>query len=193
MCFSARLAAVGTLSLLHILAGCASPARVTVDQPFAPPRQQRLELESDWAYHAADGSLTCVLLAFPLPGSKAGPRDFFLYLRAPVGESNVNEPAADGSGGFFLQVVGALAGKSRVTGGRVHIGKVLFQPRKRRLEFSLQLDDGSTLAGKALTREDGPEVHAFERRYSGDVALLAPATSQPASRAAPTASRPSGP
>ncbi|TWT45421.1 hypothetical protein RAS1_18460 [Phycisphaerae bacterium RAS1] len=178
-----------SLAVIPLLSGCSSHAKLDVCQPLAPPRQQQMRLESDWAYHAADGSRTSVLIALPLPGAKDGPRDFLLYLRA-CGAVTGYSPPPDGCGGFFVQVVGALAGKSCVVGGDVRLKNVLLQPRRVRVELKLQLDDGTTIEGTALTLEDGAEVHAFERRYAGDVALLATSATQPATAGAPTASRP---
>lgn len=178
--------------VLCTLPACAPRATITLDQPHAPVSQQRMELSSAWGYTFSGGGTREVLLDFPLPGRKDGPRDFRLFLQLPDGQPVTHAGRDDPSAarGFFVQEVGRMRGKTEFTGGTVGTGGVFLQPGRRRIDLQLECDDGTRIAGRAFVEENAEELRAFRRRFAADVLALR-AESQPAqTRAAPTASRP---
>lgn len=167
--------------LLQALFGCAPKAEVVLHQPFAPPSQQELKLASNWAFEAAAGGRRIWLLAFPLPSSPDGPRDFHLYLSTPdvdrgfLGQDFVvDQSSSSGVRGFFIQEVGQLRGKTQVAAGQVRVSRSWLDWHRRLLEVNLACNDGTKIIGRALADPLASEIAAFERRYSGDVAALAP-------------------
>lgn len=190
----ARFAPVRRLPvfMLCALAACAPRATLTLDQPHAPLSQQRMELSSAWGYTLSGGGTREVLLDFPLPGRKDGPRDFRFFLQLPDGQPVARADRADPSAarGFFVQEVGRMRGKTEFTGGTVRTSAVFLQPGRRRIDIQLECDDGTRITGRAFVEENADELRAFRRRFAADVLALH-AESQPAqASAAPTASRP---
>ncbi|MEP0847572.1 MAG: hypothetical protein HRF50_12250 [Phycisphaerae bacterium] len=178
--------------LLCTLAACAPRATVTLDQPHAPLSQRRLELSSDWSYTLSGGGAREVLLDFPLPGRKDGPRDFRLFVQLPDDQPVAHTVRSDPSAarGFFLQEVGRMRGKTEFTGGTVRASRVFLQPGRRRIDLHLECDDGTRITGRALVEENSEELSSFRRKFAADVLALH-AESQPTQpSAAPTASRP---
>ena len=165
-----------------LLAGCAPKIELVLRQPFAPPAQQNLRLTSDRGYHAVTGDWRTCVLTLPLPGAVDGPRAFVIYLSAPnaPGALPVAPESPQGVRGFLIQELGALAGRSDFVGGTLRCRSVFLAPRLRRLDLNLRTADGAELVGQATIEEAPREILAFEREFAGDVAQLAPATSQPA-------------
>jgi hypothetical protein len=165
-----------------LLAGCGPRTEIVLRQPFAPPAQQILRLATDHGYRAVvDDRQTCVF-TFPLPGAAAGPRAFIIYISAPDKPDTL--PVApenpEGVRGFLIQEIGALAGRSDFVGGTLRCRSVFLAPRLRRLDLDLRTADGAEIVGRATIGEAPREVLALEREFAGDVAQLAPPTSQPA-------------
>lgn len=187
----ARPVLIAGLSLFLAVAGCAPRAHLVLHQPAAPPAQQHLELASDWSYYADNDGRRHYVLAFPLPGAADGPRDFVAYLSAPTGEGTypVNEHGPAGVQGFLIQAVGALRGKTILTGGEVRIRPIWFARAKRKLDLDVLCGDGTHIEGTAVVSPDAAEWRAFRRRYAAD---LAPASTQPAAGDGATRSRSRG-
>lgn len=155
--------------------GCSRQAEVRLYQPFAPPAQAELKLESSWAYSNVDRGRRAYLLAFPLPEMPDGPRDFMFYFTAPetTGSLGVGGAEASGVRGFFIQAVGALRGKASFQDGVVRVRDPWWAPGHfRKVELEVRCSDGTTIAGEALVEEVAHELRVFEQRYGGDVALL---------------------
>ncbi|MBK9120728.1 MAG: hypothetical protein IPM18_14200 [Phycisphaerales bacterium] len=112
-----RVRVLGGLGVVAALVcGCGSHARLTLQQPFAPPSQQRLTLESPWGYFVEEGDRLRALLEFPLPSERDGPPAFFCYVIGPAepGAWRMMAPGIDPlsveyqlEGGFFPGVMGA--------------------------------------------------------------------------------------
>ncbi|MGD8450336.1 MAG: hypothetical protein PVJ57_00830 [Phycisphaerae bacterium] len=178
----------GLSLLLAASAGCAPRARLVLHQPTAPPAQQHLEIASDWSYCADDNGRRQVLLAFPLPGAKDGPRDFLVHLATPPGEGTypVDEHGPGGVQGFLIQAVGARRGKTVFTGGEVCIRPAWLARHRWKLTLDVQCSDGTRIEGDAVLSPAAAEWRTFKRRYAAD---LAPTATQPADEGRPTESR----
>jgi hypothetical protein len=178
--------------LLLALSGCTLPNEIRLHQPQAPPIQRALRLTSTWAYFQASGARLTCLLAFPLPGAVDGPRDFLIYLSAPAGAGPIEfgQSGPDAPGGFLIQATGLRRGKTVFVGGSATVGKPFLDPHRRALELDVACDDGSRITGRALLSAAPEELRRFERRYAGDIALLAAPASQPATQRAPAATAP---
>lgn len=176
---TARVAALA--SLLAVGAGgCASGPRLTVLQRHAPADQRRLELTGGDAVTAIPkpGRRICVL-GFPLPGSNVGPRDFVVYLECAdtLGQQPIQAPAAGDdrtvrpAQGFFVQEVGALAGKTPLVDGRVVLERSRFE---NVLTITLQATcrDGTKLTGKLRLLPDEEAVRRYVRQYRADIAAM---------------------
>jgi hypothetical protein len=173
-------------ALLAGLVGCAPRNSMLVRQDSAPPSQQRIKLASDWGYYdLSEGRLNC-LLAFPLPASRAGPRDFLLYLSLPEAEGqHAVDPSADSAArGFFIQQKGLLRGIAYLSGGRATVRGVWLQPGRKRIDLELECDDATLLNGSATLEAAPSELEAFGRRYVHDIARLIPST-QPSTAPGP--------
>jgi hypothetical protein len=178
---------------LMLVAGCApatdihlvppphlTGATLRIVQPALTPPQDVVRLESAWAY-ASDGSggSERILLAFPLPGARAGDKQFFLYLRLPGKRSApvaIGDPLPDGSrvGGFLIQVTGKLAGKTVFMRGSVELHGVAFDGGKRRKgKLTLYCTDGSMIDGEFTAKVAPLEVRDFEDAKAADVRALA--------------------
>lgn len=186
-------AAIGLVSGMLCLcagAGCSSRAEVRLTQPQAPPAQQDMQLESDWAFMQESGGRRDMLLDFPLPGSKRGPRDFRLFLSMPGvdGPVDIDPYNPNAAHGFLIQVVGRLKGKTEFISGRVECEDALPLSRQKKVTFDLRSADGAGLSGAARLRDDPAEIRAFERAYPADIELLrmqqSPPTSAPSSQPA---------
>jgi hypothetical protein len=164
------------------LFGCAPRAEVRLLQPNAPPAQRNLSLVSDWAFYLDEGGRRLILLAFPLPGTRDGPRDFLVFLSAPQGEGEFavapDDPAA--ARGFLIQVVGQLKGKTLFESGPVRIRHRFLERARRELSLEVRCTDGTQLSGRALITPDPRELRAFQRRFAGDIQRLNPPETQPA-------------
>jgi hypothetical protein len=185
------MACVGVVSVT----GCGRQSRLALQQPFAPRSQQNVQLRSEWAYSDFDEGRQKFLLAFPLPGAEAGPRDFLIYLDCPdrIGDVEIGGGGRDAGRGFLIQAVGELAGRTHFSGGRVRIGKVFLAPRYRRLEVDLACTDGTRVFGTAFADRAAYEVRAFETRHAADIATLGSPASQPAASTGAAAADPGAP
>ena len=154
--------------------GCGPRAAIELIQPHAPPAQQHLKLESDWAYLGPEGPRRLCLLDFPRPISRDGPRDFRLLLSLPAAEGmfEVNPDGDAGARGFLIQAVGKRSGKTVLASGRVTLRTDWMKPRERVLELDVAGEDGSQIVGAASLRDDEQEVRAFARAFEADVAAL---------------------
>ncbi len=161
---------------LALGAGCSRQAQLTLQQPFAPPAQQHIELQSTWAYLAAAEGRQNMLLAFPLPGSENGPRDFLLYLSLPPGTGRfVLQPDdPNGAAAFLIQAVGQFRGKTVFCSGQVEVQEMWLAAQYRQVDLSLASEDGTVVTGRALIEHQPSELRSFGRRYAADVALLRP-------------------
>lgn len=162
-----------------MLAGCSAKTQITITQAALPPPQDKVTLESDWAYVSNDEpGAERILLVFPLPGARAGDRRFFLYIRAPSGQSRriqVGSPLpSDGQvGGFFIQTTGRLAGKTTFTEGWVTIRKALLSRSGRRTgDIALNCSDGSFIRGRFNAEISPFELNMFEDAKAGDIRSL---------------------
>lgn len=182
-----RVAALTCALLGLALCGCGSSAKVRLQQPFAPPAQQDIRLESDWSFTDAGAGRRSVLVEFPLPGSEVGPRDFHLYLSLPETTGDVTiDPRNAGMGrGFLIQEVGRYKGKTEFESGFVMLKRGLLPPRGWRLELDINCRDGARLTGSARLQENTLEVGAFRRKFVGDLAALEETTRPPQSAPTP--------
>jgi len=160
---------------LVLLPGCASPGRVVLHQPFAPPAQQNLELAAAQAYYSCTCGEQALAMPFPLPGAQDGPRAFVLYLLAPdgAGTLSVDPASSNGVRGFLIQEVGALAGRSDVQAGSVTVTCDWFSRHRRRIKLDLRCEDGTVIAGQAQLRANPNEIRALETEFAGDVTVVA--------------------
>lgn len=160
------------------LGGCGTRSRVELLQPTAPPSQQHLKLSSDWSYESSAAGRQTWLLAYPLPGSRAGLRAFVIYLSAPnrSGTIPVNPDNPDAVHGFLVQEVGQLAGRTDLVGGAVRIRNPWLSKGKRRLDIDLHCEDGTTIRGRATAENAPGPIRAFEQEYELDVLEILPQT-----------------
>ena len=117
------------------------------------------------------------LLAFPLPGASAGPRDFLLYISTPAdkGDFSVDREDARGVRGFLIQEVGELKGKTTIVSGQIRARSVWLKPHLHRLDLRLSCEDGTTIRGRAIVRDNREELRNFKHRHAADILLLEPA------------------
>jgi hypothetical protein len=169
---SARAAALTSgIFLIGLATGCTNHHQVFLLQDFAPPSQQRLALTSEVAAQADRGTQQTCVFTFPLPGAERGPRAFVLYLRLPAGKGTFGV-GPNGVGGFLVQEVGDLAGRTDITGGTVRAKGVWLRPSRRVLELDLTCSDGSAIRGKVTVTSDGGVVRALEQEFAADVRRL---------------------
>jgi len=159
--------------------GCAPNAQIRIVQPGLPPPQDVVRLRSHWAYASDDaGSPERIVLMFPLPGARAGDRQYFVYLRVPGKRSNpfaIGEPIPGGGhvGGFLIQAKGELAGKTVFKQGRIELHGLPFDGgRRRQGKLTLHGEDGSTIEGEFIAVLSPLEVRDFEDAKAGDVRAL---------------------
>lgn len=167
---------VPTGIVLTCLIGCSTPPTLRLRQPSAPPAQRDLRLTSAWTYsHAADGVRRC-LLAYPLPGSADGPRDFLVYVVLPAQAQRVAVGAGEDSAcrGFLIQAVGDLHGKAQFVSGRVAVEAPRMPGREPLLKLDVRCEDGTWISGQARIVPSAAELRDFERRFAADVAALFP-------------------
>lgn len=164
--------------LTSAVIGCGSKADLLLFQPGMTPPQDRVSLRSEWAYVADDEpGVERVVLAFPLPGARAGDRRFHVYLRTPgkqAGPAHIGD-ALPGGGrvcGFLIQAAGRLAGKTVFVKGQIELRGVAFDGGRRRGKISLQCADGSSVEGEFLALVAPLEVMDFEQAKAGDVRAL---------------------
>ena len=141
-------------------AACTPQARVAVEQSRATGRQRQMELQSNWAAFAGNGS-TRALLAFALPGSRRGDKHYYIYLRCPssTGRFLLAPGGPDDVRGFFKQATGRHAGVTPFVQAAVTIDGDQNACAGR---FEFECDDGTILQGEfRATRDDGV-VQQFE-------------------------------
>lgn len=167
-----------------VAAGCAPPNRIVLVQPTAPPAQQRLELATRWVFFDQAGDRVRALLAYPLPGSLDGPRDFLLYLDLPAGGGRLAvDSSSGGATGFLIQRKGFRRGKAVFAGGTVDARRRWLNGRVLDLRLDVECDDRTRVVGRAALRLDEREMGEFAARYAADIGSLASrerVTSQPA-------------
>lgn len=160
--------------------GCSTKASLDLHQPGAPPAQREMRLESDWAATHVDQGRRACLLDFPLPGGKAGPRDFRCYVETPEGEG-VFEIAEHGPArGFLLQEIGLRRGKTVFRSGTVKVSSPVLRPSERVVEVDVACDDGTRVIGGAKIRPDHDVVRRFRDGHAADIASLAGSPEAPA-------------
>lgn len=161
-------------ALAALCIGCGPTVELSVRQPFAPGSQQHLRLASDWGFTRSLGGLRTCLLAFPLPGSQAGPRDFLVYVVFPdrPGRHIVRPYDPEAARGFMVQAVGAYAGKTEFAQGVIEIEQRWLDRDTYALHVDLLCADESTIVGRAELVENAQEVGQFEHNYAADVAAL---------------------
>ena len=168
------MAVVGVLS--GLTGGCGPLARVELHQPGRQGQKLRMHLESNWAHFAAGEAGDRVLLAWPLPGARAGRKHYELYLRLPAGGGTfaIDPDAGDRAkaAGFLIQETGRLAGLARVQQGTVTIsgGK-----GRRTGRLDVRCTDGTEVRGDFRTVRSDLTVRFFEDDHAADVRALAPA------------------
>jgi len=167
--------------ILLLLCGCGPRASIVLDQPFAPPSQRTLKLASDQAFLADSADRQAAVAAFGLPGARDGPRAFVLYVALPPGSRDIAVAPFDekAAGGFLIQEVGVLAGRSDFLAGTIRRRPVWFDRRLERLELDVRCEDGTHISGHAVVRRDARPVQSVEREFAGDVRLLRSADSEP--------------
>jgi hypothetical protein len=166
-CLLTALAVVGA-------AGCGPRTKAELYQPRQDGRQQLLELESRWANFAADDAAADRwLLAWPLPGSIIGQKQYLLYMRLPRGGGEFGfGPDAGGANqavGFFIQRAGRLAGLTPIVRGQINAssGKKL-----RKGTLQLKCGDGTEIKGTFRAERADFTVGFFEDDHRSDVAAL---------------------
>jgi hypothetical protein len=188
----ASLAATALVAAILLLPGCATPPRVQLNQPFAPPSQRFLALTPATAATTAADGRRAVLVGFTLPGATSGVRAYSLYLTFDdaAGHKPVDDDAEDAARGFFLQEVGQLKGKSVCAAGEIRYEPAgLLQPEDQ-LTLDVRCEDGTYLYGAVPLRTDPAAVRAFERRYAGDLLALRKSAPSPADSESPEATAP---
>ncbi len=164
-----------------LLTGCAHTSSFTLHQPFAPPSQQCMRLESERAFYSIEGNEQIAALTFSLPGAVAGPRAFVIYVTSPLGthaRTIVPQDAATARG-FIIQEIGKLAGRSDFTDGNVQFRNLPFVPQARRLNLDVRTADGARLVGSAVLEYDSRAVAALRREFAADIATLRPPPCEP--------------
>ena len=132
-------------------------------------------MESAWAqFTADDGTWDRLLLAWPLPGARAGNKHFVAYLRFPPGggefSAQADHPAAGDLTGFVIQRSGERACLSRVQRGALRIAG---GPYRRAGRLDLHCADGMTLRGEFQAIRSKLALRFFEEEHAADVAALA--------------------
>lgn len=132
--------------------------------------QQMLELSSDWAHYASEGGDTArILMEWPLPGSRHGRKQYFVYVRLPAdpGRYEVGERFGDGQavGGFLIQRTGRLQGITKFVLGRVELDRS--QPPSGRVE--LKCEDGTEVRAEFTAETDSMSVVFFEHDRANDM------------------------
>ena len=172
-----RLVLVAVAGVLSgVAGGCGPLARVEVNQPGRQGQTLRMHLESNWAHFAAGEAGDRVLLAWPLPGARAGRKHYQLYLRLPAGggEFAIDPDAGDRAkaAGFLIQETGRLAGLARVQQGTVTISK---GKDRRTGRLDVRCRDGTEVRGDFRAVRSDLTVRFFEDDHAADVQALAPA------------------
>jgi hypothetical protein len=157
-----------------VCGGCGPYARVEMYQPRQDGSEQLLELESPWAEFAVGASEgDRLLLAWPLPGSRFGPKQYLLYLRFPAGGGEFgagsDAGAAGEAAGFLIQRAGRLAGLTAVTRGRLAITGA---PKTRTGQLYLKCADGTEIRGAFRAARSDLAVQFFEDDHRADVTSL---------------------
>jgi hypothetical protein len=144
--------AIGLLALsvlglsLPFSGGCQRGAKLTLHQPFAPPAQQELHLASQWAFYEVDGARRNCLIAFPLPLSATGPRDFLVYLTGPDALGSL--PIGGPDGDMSSTLSGPDSGPAAPSGGAADAS-----PASRPTEHAVRgflIQAAGSLAGKTV-------------------------------------------
>lgn len=139
-------------------------------QPQEDGVQQMLELSSDWAHFASEGGDTArILLEWPLPGSRQGRKQYFVYVRVPAdaGSYDVGDSFGDGQsvGGFLIQRAGRLQGITKFVLGRVDLKRQ--RPPSGRLE--MKCEDGTEVRATFTAESDSMSVVFFEHDRANDM------------------------
>lgn len=164
------------------------PASLVLRQAGAPSAEREIRLDSEWAFYAEDGERRDLLLAYPLPRARTGPRDFLLFLCVPARAEEIRIASQDSgpSFGFLIQEVGRLKGKTTLRSGTVRVDAPLLRPGALDLEFDLTGDDGTRIIGRARVAQNERELSAFRSRFRADIELAARSgPDQPASAETP--------
>lgn len=168
------------------LFGCGSKAEITIIQSALPHPQDKVVLESEWAYFAADQpGVERALVIFPLPGARAGDRRFFLYMRVPSGRSGparIGDAKSDRvqAAGFFIQSTGRLAGKTTFTEGWIDLRRPPLSSRRHRQgKIAVNCSDGSFIRGEFHASLSPFEVVNFEDAKAADVRALTGSRGEP--------------
>lgn len=179
---AAATAAVGALA-----GGCVAPNRTLLVQPTAPPAQRRVELATRSAFFERGEGRVRALLAYPLPGSLDGPRDFLVYFDLPARDGRVEvSPAPGSAGGFLIQRKGFRRGKTVFSSGSVQVRRRWLDADRLDVTLDVECDDRTRIRGRVTLRCDPREVSEFATLFAADVGLLAVSRSAASSRPAPT-------
>lgn len=147
--------------------------KLTLQQEFAPPAQRNLVFDRGECFFAREEGRLLATLSLPPPGQPDGPRDFAVFVETP--DNTERTPVGPGSArGFFVQAVGALAGRSDFARGTVQVQPDWLHPARRVLTLDVQFADGAALRGRFTLADSPPDVHAFQRRFAADIAALRP-------------------
>lgn len=133
-----------------------------------------MHLESNWAHFAAAETCDRLLLAWALPGARAGPKHYQLYLRLPVGGGTFRV-GPDGNhrgqtAGFLIQKTGRLAGLTNLRQGAVTVSPGSSQRTGR---VDVQCTDGTEIRGDFRAVRSDLTVRFFEDEHAADVRALA--------------------
>ncbi|MBN1344146.1 MAG: hypothetical protein JXQ73_15785 [Phycisphaerae bacterium] len=174
-----RLVAAALVAVLMTQAGCATKAELRIIQAKLTPPQDVVRLSSAWAYVSDDvPGVERLVLMFPLPGARAGDRQFFIYLRVPGTQSKpirIGDPLPNGEkvAGFLIQATGRFAGKTLFTKGTIELTGVAFGGGMRRQgKIAFHCADDSLVDGEFTAIVSPLEVTDFEEAKAGDVRAL---------------------
>lgn len=186
------------LTGLFALSGCAKPhATVDLFHPSESGSQELVQLSSEWAKygHAEDGDSACLILEWPLPGSRYGTKQYLLYVRMPAGKGvfEVGDPilsageqdtltkgdtppepreAAEVVSGFLIQRTGRLKGVTHLVSGSIEIRGRSLRIRGGSLQkgaLDLICADQTEIQGEFVAKP-GFRVSFFESKHQQDIA-----------------------
>jgi hypothetical protein len=157
-----------------LLAGCARPSAVRLEQPGLPEPQRRLDLLSEQVWWSPGGGVYRVLAEIPLPGAGTGRPTYLVYLRITTspGEKAPQRPTE--VRGFLIQTRGPQAGLARLTSAVVTGAPPAGEGRTPwDLHVHLDFEDGSHLSGRLMATREDWRLNEFETRtHTADVQAL---------------------
>lgn len=165
------------LTSIALVVGCKRPlASLTLIQPDAPAAQRLLNLSSHWAHQDESDGMRAILLAFPLPHTPDGPRDFEVFVQMPtsaefhvlrVEEHTDPDSPPVASAGLFVQAVGERRRATPIVAGTIRYRDGLLT--RPRVSIDLDCADGTRIRGEARLTPGRSEIRMFRERFAAEL------------------------